>query len=107
MAIKTKFRAGQARRSRPRRSVTADREFSADRVAVETDAQDSEQDGKVIADAVDVLLHVDQLLERRDTIVAHEVVVGGRVDTRARTTNVVRSWRGVVMSSVALKKEVS
>lgn len=103
MAVKTQFRAGQARRGRPRRGVAADRKFAADRVAVEADAQNSKQDGKIVADAVDVLLHVDQLLERCDSVVAQEVVVGGRVDTRARTTNIVGSRRGIVVSSVTLE----
>lgn len=45
-------------------------------------------------------MHVNQLGEVGDTVVAEEMVVGGRVDTRARATDVVLARSLVVVSSV-------
>jgi hypothetical protein len=57
MAIKTQLRSRAGKRS-ARRSITAQTELRGHDVAVEPYAERGEEDGEVVADAVDVLLGV-------------------------------------------------
>lgn len=75
MAIKTGLSA-QGEGGSARGSVAANGELASDNITVKTNTKGGEEDSKIPADTVDVLLHVDELGEGGDTIVAQEVVAG-------------------------------
>ena len=83
MAVKTKLRA-KTRSSSPGRGVATNRKLVGEWVAVKLDTEDGEEDGKVVADTVHVLLSVGELSECDDTVTSQEAVVGGGVQTTVR-----------------------
>lgn len=91
VAVKTGLRSSQSWAERcATGSITSDRELLGDEVSVgEGQTQKGEENGQVVSDVVDVLLSVDQLVEGHDTIVGKELVVGGGVQARAWSTDVL------------------
>lgn len=69
--------------SSPWCGITSNGKLHSRWITVQADAEHSEQDRKVIADAIDILLHVNEFVERRDAITGQEVVVRGCIDSGA------------------------
>ena len=73
--------------------ITSDRQLLGDRITIgRREPEHSEHQCKVIADVVDVLLSVYELVERGDAIVSEEFVVCRRVQAWARTADIVWPW---------------
>lgn len=102
MAVEPRLAAGQGRvHGCARRGVAADGELFSDDVPVgEGQAKGGEEDGEVVADIVEVLLGVYQLVEGGDAVVGKEVVVRGCVQTGAWPADVVGPGGDVVVGCV-------
>lgn len=85
-----------------RRGVAADGELFGDDVAVgEGQAEQGQEVGEVVADVVDVLLGVNELIVGGDAVAGEEAVVGGGVETGARSADVVGAWRDEAVGVIA------
>ena len=122
VAVQPQLVAEQRARERGSGSgIAAERESLGDNVAIETNAEHSEGDSKVVADVVDVLLGVDEFVEGGDAIMAEElvwrsvwtlytqkrvstthVVISSCVETGARSTDVLCGWWVKGMGGIAV-----
>lgn len=55
--------------------IAANRELSSDQITICLKAQESEQERKVVANIVNILLRIDQFIEGRDTISCKETML--------------------------------
>lgn len=55
--------------------IATNRELSSDQITICLKAQESEQERKVVANIVDILLRIDQFIESRDTISCKETML--------------------------------
>jgi len=82
-------------------SIPTDAELEGDQVTVESDTKGCQDDSEVVADVVDVLLGLDELVESDNTISAKETMVGSSVETRAGSTEGTGRWVLVLVVGVA------
>lgn len=69
--------------------TTSDRQLPGDGITIGGgQAEHGQQDREVVADVIDVLLRVDQLVEGGDAVAGEEAVVGRGVQTRAWTADI-------------------
>jgi len=102
VAIKTSLAASSTVGRSAVCGITTKTELLSDWVTVESDTQGCKKDSQIVTDTIDILLSIDKLIEGCDTVVRQEVVVGCRVQSRAWTTDIVLSWRNVVMGFISL-----
>lgn len=55
--------------------IAANRELSSDQITICLKAQESEQERKIVANIVDILLRIDQFIKSRDTISCKETML--------------------------------
>lgn len=80
VAVKTKLRA-KTRSSSPGRGIATNGKLVGEWVAVKLDTEDGEENGKVVANTVHVLLSIGELSESDNTVTSQEAVVGSGVQT--------------------------
>lgn len=98
----TTLSAQQGQSSSARCGVTTNAQLGADEITVGLDTEDSQESRKIPTHVVEVLLGINQLVEVGDTIMRQKVVVGGGVQSGARSSDVVRTRCGVVVSSITI-----
>jgi hypothetical protein len=102
VSVQTRLAAKERQQCSARRSVTSNAQLGCDEVTISLDAEYSQEDSKVIANVVDVLLGINKFIEVCDAIMRQEVMVRRCVQAWARTANVVRAWSSVRMGSITV-----
>jgi hypothetical protein len=81
VANKTRLAAGQGWVKRGASSgITSNGKLLSNKVAVGLESEEGEKVGQVVADVVDVLLSIDELVVGGDAIASEKAVVGGCVE---------------------------
>lgn len=89
VASKTRLRSRQQWESASAsRGIASDGKLLGEKITVGLETEEGQEEREIVADVVDVLLGVYQLVESDDTITGEETVVGSDVETGARSADI-------------------